>query len=75
MPRRIDEMQGVPFPFDPDVLGFDRDTSFAFQIHRIEILGAHGPRFDSASDLQNPVRQCGFSMINMRDDRKVSYPC
>ena len=53
---------------DPDVLGLDGDAAFAFDVHRVEVLGAHEARVDGAGDLEDAVRQRGLAVIDVRDD-------
>ena len=56
MAGRVDEVKDVPFPINSNVLGLNGDSAFAFQLHRIEVLGTHRSFFNSAGDLQNTVR-------------------
>ena len=68
VPGRVDQLDDVAVVVDPDVLGLDRDATLTFDVHRVEILRAHEPRIDGARDLQDPVRQRGLAVIDVRDD-------
>ena len=53
-------------------LGFDRDTSFALEVHRIKHLRRHFPVSQTTADLNKPVREGRLAVINVRDDGKVA---
>ncbi len=76
MPGCIDHVERVSLavfrPGHADGLTLNRDTSLAFDIHSIEILGAHVSGFDNSRQLQHPVRQRRLSVINVRNDRKIA---
>src|ERR1019366_4977412 len=73
VPRRVDQVQDVPFEVHPDVLGLDRDAPLSFEIHRVEVLRTHVARVDRARELEDPVRQRGLPMIHVADDREIPY--
>jgi hypothetical protein len=49
-------------------VGLDGDPAFSLQIHRIENLVFELARGDRAGLFEEPVRQGGFTMIDVRDD-------
>jgi hypothetical protein len=52
-------------------VALDGDTTFTLQIHVIEHLSFGD--LDSLRELQHSVGQGRFTMIDMRNDTKVSY--
>jgi len=44
------------------------DAALAFDVHGVEVLRAHEARIDRAGDLEDPVRQRGLAVIDVRDD-------
>ena len=69
---RVDEMQDVATPVDPYVLGLDRDSALALEIHRVEVLLAHVAGVDRAGDLEDAIGQRRLAVVDMRDDREVA---
>ena len=69
--RRVDEVEHVIAPLDPDVLGLDRDAPLALEIHRVEVLLAHLSRIDCARQLQDAIRERGLSVVDVGDDAEV----
>ena len=56
-------------------MGLDRDAAFLFEIHGVEKLGVDQiARLNGVSRLKQAVRQRGFPVVDVRDDRKVPYP-
>jgi hypothetical protein len=51
---------------------FDRHAAFAFKIHRVEHLLLHVPVGDRAGDLEQPIRQRAFAVIDVRDDTEIA---
>src|SRR5262249_52917625 len=67
---RVDEMQDVVLPVQPDVLRLDRDPPLALEVHRVEVLGAHVPGVDGARQLEEAIGQRGLPVIDVADDRE-----
>ena len=57
--------------FEPNGLGLDGDAALALYIHIIEHLLGHFTGTQSAADLDQPVGNCRFAMIDMGNDREV----
>ena len=55
-----------------DGVGLDGDAALALQIHGVEHLRLHLARSERSGQLQQAVRQRGFTVVDMRDDRKVA---
>jgi hypothetical protein len=53
-------------------LTLDRDSSFALDVHAIEILGPHVAVANNPSDSEHAVGERGFSVIDVRDDAEIS---
>ena len=70
--RRIDQVQLMALPGHAHRLGLDRDPALALEIHRIEQLRAHVAVGDGVRELQNPVGQGRFPMVDVGDDREVA---
>ena len=71
VPRRVDEVQHVVAPLDPDVLGLDRDAPLALEVHGVEVLLAHLSRIDRTGQLQDAIRERGLSVVDVGDDAEV----
>ena len=70
---RIDEIQLVVLAVRSTVrqrhaLRLDRDTSFPFQIHRIENLLRHFSRLQPTAQLDKAICQRRFAMVDMGND-------
>ena len=77
MPRRVHEIEAVGLAvgrlvFEANRLGFDGDAALAFDVHRIEHLGAHLAGLQGAAELDQPVGQSRFAVVDMGDDREVA---
>jgi len=75
--RRIDEVELVVTAVtcgvgEPNCLGLNGDAPLAFDIHPIEVLGAHLSFRDHPGDLQHPVGKSRLAMIDVGDDAEVS---
>ena len=55
-----------------DGVGLDGDAALALQVHGVEDLGLHLARGERSGQLQQAVRQRGFTVVDMRDDGKVA---
>ena len=78
MARGIDEIELITLPIlrviqKGDALGLDGDAALALQIHGIQDLFLHFPQFQAPAELDEPVRQRGFAVINVRDNGEVTY--
>ncbi len=69
---RVDEIQLMTFVLHAHRLQFDGDTALALQIHHVERLLLHLTFLKRSGHFDHPVRQRRLSMIDMRDDAKVS---
>ena len=77
MTGRIDEIQlidlaGDRFERERDALRLDGDAPLPLQIHRVEHLGLHLPRIETAAFLDESIRQSRFAVINMSNDGKIA---
>ena len=77
MPRGIDKVKNVfvailCFVDGTDSLGFDGDPSLPFQIHIVQHLGLHLTAGEQSGHLDDPVRQGGFTVVNMGDNTKIT---
>ena len=50
----------------------DGDAALALEIHRVEDLRLHLPRGQRAGELQQPVGERGFAVVDVRDDREIA---
>src|SRR5271165_6778346 len=50
----------------------DRDAPLPLQIHRVEQLILLIPLFNGPGRLEQPIRQRGLAVIDMRDDAKIT---
>ena len=55
-----------------DGVGFDGDAAFAFEIHCVKHLGLHFALGERAGEFEQAVREGGFAVIDVRDDREVA---
>ena len=77
MSGRVDQVQDISLAilggvFDPHGVGFDRDAAFPFDIHRVEKLCFHIPFGHGAGQLNEPVSEGRFSVVDMGHDREIS---
>jgi hypothetical protein len=78
VPGRVDQVQAIGVSvfrlvMQPNAFRFNRDAALALQIHGVEELLVHFALRQSASHLQQAVRQRGFAMVDVRDDAKIAY--
>jgi hypothetical protein len=52
-------------------MALDGDPFFTFQVHIIQHLVHHIAVANGLGMFQQPVGQCTFTMVNMRDDAKI----
>ena len=55
-----------------DGVGFNGDTLFPFEIHRVEVLGLRLTLGDGLGVLHEPIGQGRFAMIDMGDDGEIT---
>ena len=81
--RGVDEVQhvvglrpvrAVGLPGQAHVLRLDRDATLTLDVHAVEVLGAHVPLRDHARELQHPIGQRRFAVVDVRDDAEVPDP-
>ena len=56
----------------PDGVRLDSYSTLTLKIHRVEHLGLHLTRPERSSELKKSVGECRLSVIDVRDDRKIS---
>ena len=61
--RRVHHAHGV---------GLDGDAALALEVHRVQHLRLHLARGQRAGQLQQPVGEGGFAVVDVRDDREVA---
>ncbi len=77
MPGGVDEIQLIGIAvargvLQGNALGLDGDSTLALDVHGIEHLGLHLAPAQPPADLDEPVRERRFAMIDMRDDGKIA---
>ena len=77
MPGRIDQIEVIGLAIERLVLerrrlGLDGDPALFLDVHRVQHLGFHLARLETATALDQAVGQGGLAMINVRNDRKIS---
>ncbi len=74
----VDKVQLIGFTIsrliiERDALRFNGDTTFAFQVHGVQNLGFHFTIRQATANLDNTVRQRRLTVVNVSNDRKVTY--
>ncbi len=77
MPRGIDQIKLINLSIlrrvqHADSMSLDRDTALPLQVHRIQNLRLHFAHRQRPGQLQQPVGQRGFPVINVRNNREVA---
>ena len=77
MARCVDQVEVVNlsvlgFVLQRSGLGLDGDAALFLDVHRVQHLGFHVPRFQTSATLNQAIGQRGFAMVNVRNDRKIS---
>ena len=77
MARRVDQVQDIGLAVlrrigDADRIGLDGDAAFALDIHGVQHLGLHVAFGDGAGQLDQPVGQRGFAVVDMGHDREIA---
>src|SRR5713226_2526541 len=78
MTRSVDEVELVALAVASTVchayrLELDRDPALAFEVHAVEHLVLHVALADRAGELEQPVGQRRFPVVDMGDDAKVAH--
>ena len=68
----VDQVELVALVEQADRLGLDRDAPLALQVHPIEVLRPHRAFVDGVCELEHPVGQRGFPVVDMRHDAEVA---
>lgn len=77
MPGGVDEVQEIGLPVFCRVrqghrLRLDRDATFALNRVGVEHLGFHLARLQTAAQLDDPVGQGGFPVVDVGNDGEVA---
>ena len=77
MARRIDKVELIGFTaarqvMQRDAMRLNGDAALALDIHRIEHLCRHFAQLEAPADLNEAIRQRGFTVIDMGDDGKIA---
>ncbi len=75
--RRVDQVEDVGLAvargvFDAHGVGLDGDAALALDVHRVEELLLHVAFGDGAGELDQPVGQGGFPVVDMGDDGEIA---
>jgi len=54
-------------------VALDGNSTFLFEIHAVENLGFHGPAINRFGIFKQPVGQCTFSVIDVRNNTEITY--
>ncbi len=68
----VDELDQVALVLHSDVLSLDGDAALTLDIHRVEILRAHETRINGPGDLQDPIRERGLAVVDVRNDAQIA---
>ena len=68
----VDQVELVALVEQADRLGLDRDAPLALQVHPIEVLRPHRAVIDGMGELEHPIGQRGFPMVDVRHDAEVA---
>ena len=77
VPGGVDQIELVLFAVlgavaQADRAGLDRDAALALEVHAVENLIGFLPRADRAGEFEQAVGQSRFTVIDVRDDGKIS---
>ena len=77
MARCVDQVEVVDLPITGLVmqrsgLRLDGYPALFFDVHRVEHLCFHVAFCEAAAALDQAVCECGFPMVNVRNDREIS---
>jgi hypothetical protein len=53
-------------------VAFNRNSTLPFQVHVIQNLLLHLPFTDGSGAFKQAVGQCGFTMVDVRDNAKIA---
>ena len=78
MAGRVDQVQAIGvavfgFIVQPDALGLDGYAALALQVHGVQHLFVHLALRERSSHFEQPVRQRGLAVIDMRDNTEIPY--
>ena len=74
MPGGVYKIKDVPIVIHAHRLKLYCYSAFLLQLHGVQhLIVFHVPFVDCSGQFQKPVRQSGFSMIDMGDDTEISY--
>ena len=68
----VDQVELVAFVEQADRLGLDRDAPLPLQVHPIEVLRPHRAFVDGVRELEHPIGQRGFPVVDVRHDAEVA---
>gem|GEM_PF-5763882 len=74
----VDKVQLIGFTIrrfvvERDALRFNSNAALAFQVHGVQYLGCHFTIRQATANLDNTVRQRRLTVVNVSNDRKVTY--
>jgi hypothetical protein len=74
---RVDQIQHIPLAVLREIvhagrLQLDRDAALALDVHIVQKLSLHLALLHRLGRLQQPVSERGLSMVNVRDDAKIT---
>ena len=76
VPGRVDQVEHVGLAVhdhvERDGGGLDRDAALTFEVHVVEDLLLEVALGDSPGDLQQPVGQGAFAVVDVGDDREIA---
>ena len=77
MPRGVDEVEVVHLAIAGAIaqrrrLGLDGDATLPLDVHRVEHLRLHLAVRQTAAEVDDPVGQGGFTVVDVGNDREVS---
>ena len=76
MSRGVDHVHGVghalKFPRQANGLALDCDSTFALNVHAVQILSTHVAVANNSSELKHAVSQGGLTVVNVRNDAEIA---
>ena len=73
MPRSINQVKGITLIIHLYRMRFDRDAALFLQVHIVQHLVLHLPHINGARQFQHAIRQGTLTVVDMRDDTKITY--
>ena len=73
----VDQVQDIGMPiargvFDAHGIGLDGDAALALDIHTVKDLRLHIALGHGAGQLDQPISERGFAVVDMGDDREIA---